>query len=156
MKTYTLSKEPYNSSHILLGIDYFKPFLGLILKSLIWQMSFILWGFIISSQNPRRIASYLMHMSENSLSIMPLGEDSEKKTSPGWFNVNENKSQSRQENRNTFSLLVFYVFRTAGILYWLRVSIHSDPLVRDNSRCLRKKWGRCYLEEIRKKKNLSP
>lgn len=49
-----------------------------------------------------------MHMSENSLSTMPNREDSEKKTSPRWFSVNKNKSQSHQENHNallTVSLL---------------------------------------------------
>lgn len=45
----------------------------------------------ISAQNPKRIVSCLMHMPEKGLSTMPLREDSEKETSPGWLNVNENK-----------------------------------------------------------------
>lgn len=51
-----------------------------------------------------------MYMPENSLSTMPLREDSEKETSPGWWNVNENKSESHKENHNTLlTVCVLYL-----------------------------------------------
>lgn len=64
----------------------------------------------ISAQNPRRMVSHLMYMPENGLSTMPLREDSEKETSPGWWNVNENKSESHKENHNTLlTVCVLYL-----------------------------------------------
>lgn len=42
-----------------------------------------------------------MHMLKNGLSALPLREDTEKETSPGWPNVNENKSERHKENHNT-------------------------------------------------------
>jgi len=91
-----------------------------------------------------------MHMPENNLSTMPLRDDSGKKNTHdlGGLMLTKTNHKDIRKTITPCSSLVFHVSRTAGMLCWLRPSIHSDPLVRDNSSFLRTKWGRDYSEEI--------